>query len=363
MFSRVRRPLHPNVVLSLVATAVTLLVTGFTLAVAAPAGQASAGHPPGPAAGIQQDTASPPVAYVDVTVATVWTSPGSPRPLDKPALGNPVNIPRWLASMNPAQRRWLISHNATQTQALYGQPVDIIGRRGGWDEVAVPGQPTPKNPLGYPGWVPKVQLVSAPGYGRLLASRPSVLVSRVRTGWLDRTPAGGRSLPVSFATRLPLLARAPGAYEVATPSGGPRWLPAAGATVSSPGGPAPSGAAIAATAKMFLGVPYLWAGRSGYAFDCSGFTSELYQAYGLTIPRDAGPQARGGGATRVSRARLRPGDILFYASGGSIYHDALYIGGGRAIEAGLPDGSMPPVRVSTHISGPSYWGAVRYLHS
>jgi hypothetical protein len=35
MFSRVGHTLHPNVVLCLVATAVTLLVTGFTLAVAA----------------------------------------------------------------------------------------------------------------------------------------------------------------------------------------------------------------------------------------------------------------------------------------------------------------------------------------
>jgi hypothetical protein len=38
MFSRVGHAVHPNVVLCLVATAVTLLVTGFTLALAAPPG-------------------------------------------------------------------------------------------------------------------------------------------------------------------------------------------------------------------------------------------------------------------------------------------------------------------------------------
>lgn len=38
MFSRVAHVLHPNLVLCLVATAVTLLVTGFTLALAAPPG-------------------------------------------------------------------------------------------------------------------------------------------------------------------------------------------------------------------------------------------------------------------------------------------------------------------------------------
>jgi hypothetical protein len=45
MFSRVGHTLHPNVVVCLVATVVTLLVTGFTLAVAAPLGHASAGPP------------------------------------------------------------------------------------------------------------------------------------------------------------------------------------------------------------------------------------------------------------------------------------------------------------------------------
>ena len=42
MFSRAGQALHPNVVVCLVAMVVTLLVTGFTLAVVAPAGQASA---------------------------------------------------------------------------------------------------------------------------------------------------------------------------------------------------------------------------------------------------------------------------------------------------------------------------------
>jgi hypothetical protein len=52
MFSRTGQALHPNVVVCLVAMVVTLLVTGFTLAVAAPAGQASAtpaSTAPGPA--------------------------------------------------------------------------------------------------------------------------------------------------------------------------------------------------------------------------------------------------------------------------------------------------------------------------
>src|SRR5829696_3672027 len=39
-------------------------------------------------------------ALVTVAVANVWNTPGSARPLDAPSLGNPVDIPRWLAAMS-----------------------------------------------------------------------------------------------------------------------------------------------------------------------------------------------------------------------------------------------------------------------
>lgn len=83
--------------------------------------------------------------YVDVAVATVWTDPTSPRPVDAKALTNPVDVPGWLADMTPDQQEGLTDGNLTQTQARYGQRVVITGGRGGWYEVAVPGQPNPKN--------------------------------------------------------------------------------------------------------------------------------------------------------------------------------------------------------------------------
>jgi gamma-D-glutamyl-L-lysine dipeptidyl-peptidase len=204
----------------------------------------------------------PASAYVDVSVATVWTAPASPRPVDQPALTNPVNIPRWLSDMPLADKLGLTDENLTQTQALYGNRVYILARQAGWDEVAVPGQPTPKNPLGYPGWVPSVQLTVGHGFAALQSHRPFALV-QAPTAWLYDNPALTReNMQISAGTRLPVLARASQAIRVATPGGGARWLSARDATLypSASDIPYPTGASLVAYAERFLGRPYLWPG-------------------------------------------------------------------------------------------------------
>ncbi|MGA9493300.1 MAG: hypothetical protein WBV80_24060, partial [Mycobacterium sp.] len=96
-------------------------------------------------------------AYVAVSVATVWTTPQSPRPVDRRALTNPVDIRGWLSDMTLDQQEALTGDNLNQTQALFGDRVLVVREQGDWDEVRVPGQPTPKDSQGYPGWIPKAQ--------------------------------------------------------------------------------------------------------------------------------------------------------------------------------------------------------------
>ena len=128
----------------------------------------------------------PPSAFVTVSVATVWTTPQSPRPVDHPALTNPVDIRGWLSDMTQAQQQTLTSDNLNQTQALFGDRVFLVGEQGDWDEVLVPGQPTPKNALGYPGWIPKAQLTTDPDYGALKEHARFALADRGITTWLYR---------------------------------------------------------------------------------------------------------------------------------------------------------------------------------
>ena len=309
-------------------------------------------------------------AYVAVSVATVWTTPQSPRPVDRRALTNPVDIRGWLSDMTPAQQEALTSDDLNQTQALFGERVVVVQEQGHWDEVRVPGQPTPKDSQGYPGWIPKSQLTTDPGYGALKEDThaPFALADRGITTWLYRESGlSNKDLEISTNTRLPVLSRTDKAVQVATPDRGPKWLDARAVAVyeKPTDTPHPTGADLVRYAAMFVKVPYLWGGRAGFGFDCSGFTSTIYQVYGITLPRDAGPQAADSRGRAIDKSALQPGDLLFYSHGSkdpanpdAIYHVAMYSGNGDMIEA---FDKTTPVRITPVRLDADYWGARRYL--
>lgn len=84
--------------------------------------------------------------------------------------------------------------------------------------------------------------------------------------------------------------------------------------------------------KRFLGIPYLWGGRSSFGFDCSGFTQMLVRSRGIEMPRDADQQAAWKGVTPVERVDLQAGDLLFFGSSAKdITHTGMYIGDGQFI--------------------------------
>lgn len=292
--------------------------------------------------------ASPPLAYVDVAVATVWTRPSAPRAIDQPALANPARIRSWTRSLDTAARRGLVGR--IETQALLGEPVRVLRRRGAWVEVAVVDQPTPRSRWGYPGWVPRRQLVASSRFGRIAAGRSAIV-----TAPTAKLRTQHRVLELSYGTRLPLLAATGPDVRVTMPGGEVGHLSRAAVTLSGVNGrlPGPTGREIAAAARPFIGVRYLWGGTSAFGFDCSGLVELVYRAHGIVLPRDADAQALRG--EPVAMNRLRSGDSLFYGRR-HVHHTALYVGAGRMIEA--------PNSASTVRIGPirtyDYAGARRY---
>lgn len=67
-----------------------------------------------------------------------------------------------------------------------------------------------------------------------------------------------------------------------------------------------------AQAERFLGLPYLWGGRSARGIDCSGLVQLALQATGLAAPRDADMQEDALGEALPPDAPLRRGDLIFW---------------------------------------------------
>lgn len=89
---------------------------------------------------------------------------------------------------------------------------------------------------------------------------------------------------------------------------------------------------IVQTAASCIGCPYKWGGNSlRGGCDCSGFVKQLYALYGYNLPRVADDQSTFG--TQIPIADAAPGDLIFFASNGYVYHVALYAGNGTTIEA------------------------------
>jgi cell wall-associated NlpC family hydrolase len=183
--------------------------------------------------------------------------------------------------------------------------------------------------------------------------------------------AAAAQRPATTSTTRPSTSSG-GSSSGGSSSGGPTALPAPVQTTTAG---APSGSAVQtaiAAARTQLGLPYSWGGggsngpsygispdTSVWGFDCSGLTQYAYAQAGIQIggtSRDQWYRFRG---QTVGRDNLQAGDLVFWASGSSyssIYHVALYLGGGKVIQA--PQ-SGDVVKISGMWFGGDYFGAVR----
>lgn len=93
--------------------------------------------------------------------------------------------------------------------------------------------------------------------------------------------------------------------------------------------------ALIAYAQQFLGNPYVYGGTSlTKGADCSGFVMSVFSHFGISTGRSSRDQAARGKTIPVSE--VKPGDLLFYASGSYINHVGIYVGSGKIIHSSTP---------------------------
>jgi cell wall-associated NlpC family hydrolase len=74
-----------------------------------------------------------------------------------------------------------------------------------------------------------------------------------------------------------------------------------------------------AIAERFLGVPYLWGGKTSLGLDCSGLVQFALGACGVRCPRDSDMQEQALGACSADKPRR--GDLLFWKEHVAIARD------------------------------------------
>lgn len=72
------------------------------------------------------------------------------------------------------------------------------------------------------------------------------------------------------------------------------------------------------------GDPYVYGAAGPNAFDCSGLIMYAFGKAGVSLPRTS--DAQGAAVRRIAKKNLRRGDLMFFASGGNVYHAAIFLG-------------------------------------
>jgi len=217
---------------------------------------------------------------------------------------------------------------AVVSQAIYGSNVLLLTARGEWSKIQTSDR--------YKGWTPSRYLrIVQIGAGYATAGRTVQVESLFANVY--REPDVARHKPVitiPFECRLEVAEEGKGKDEgwlqVRLPTKQTAWIQSGDVISESKTLSIPESIELA---KRFLGLPYLWGGRSSFGYDCSGFTQMLVRARGIEMPRDADQQAAWKGVVSVDRKDLQAGDLLFFGSSlKDITHTGMYIGDGQFIQ-------------------------------
>jgi cell wall-associated NlpC family hydrolase len=189
------------------------------------------------------------------------------------------------------------------TEALLGERVTVYDENGeGWSW----GQLADDD---YVGWLPTAAL-TAPGpmpTHRVAALRTLVFASPdIKLPPVEALPFGAKLTIARFADRMAV-----------TPAGA--FVPA---VHLKPAGEYEAG--FVAVAERFLGVPYLWGGKTALGLDCSGLVQIALSACGVSCPRDSDMQEMALGApdhAAPEHYRSKRGDLIFWKGHVAIARD------------------------------------------
>jgi len=211
-----------------------------------------------------------------------------------------------------------VTDSGMLSQGVLGDRVNITAKKDNWRHIVTSD--------GFSGWT-DISFLSPVCESNILNSE--IIVAGLIVDILDN-PDGIFLKKAVMGTTLPLNKSENGWLQVLLPQGKMGWIDANNVIFESPLPQLPE--KIVETAKMYLGVPYMWAGITATGVDCSGFIYAVYKMNGYRIPRDAESQFNY--CEKKKDEELIPGDLVFfttYLPGPS--HVGIYIGDRNFIHA------------------------------
>ncbi len=233
------------------------------------------------------------------------------------------------------------------TQVMMGTPLQILEKKGGWTRAVTPE--------GYISWVSSgsITYMDKAEFDAYQAAEKVIVTTKYAT--MYEGPSANSQMVSDVVWGNILLDKGTqGAWQKVAISDGRegyvlkadvmdfnKWLDSRNPTADN----------IIATAKQFIGVPYMWGGTSIKAVDCSGFCKSTYFLNGIVLARDASQQCLtgdgvdiskyvdGGEYTKEALANLKKGDLIFFGTKATpekkerITHVGIYIGDGIFIHS------------------------------
>ena len=226
---------------------------------------------------------------------------------------------RQAVSEASAQRTVLVDQLANlknTTVALESERVDALDRQRQQDRLAAVTASAGQGQGQVPGSGNPAPVIPGPQAPAAPAPVPPAPVHAGHT----------RSGPVSPAPPAPAL---PAPAPVPPPAPAP--APPHAAPAPAPGG---SNQTAISVALGKVGAPYFYqyGGTGAHGFDCSGLVQNAFAAAGKYLPRTASQQFAQA-PVHVPLSQAQPGDLLVWGSAPGFYHVAIYLGGGRVVQA------------------------------